>query len=50
MKKPVVKNDKRDRADHEAFSLSFDHRPVDGAPAAKFLQILKKKLERMEIS
>jgi len=30
-------------------SLSFDHRIVDGAPAAKFLQLLKNKLEAMEI-
>jgi pyruvate dehydrogenase E2 component (dihydrolipoamide acetyltransferase) len=30
-------------------SLSFDHRAVDGAPAARFLQILKHKLEDMSI-
>ncbi|MCC6148531.1 MAG: 2-oxo acid dehydrogenase subunit E2, partial [Anaerolineaceae bacterium] len=29
-----------------ALSLSFDHRLVDGAPAAKFLQRLKQYIER----
>jgi pyruvate dehydrogenase E2 component (dihydrolipoamide acetyltransferase) len=28
-------------------SLSFDHRIVDGAPAAMFLQKLKKRLETL---
>ncbi|RJP16643.1 MAG: hypothetical protein C4520_18165, partial [Candidatus Abyssobacteria bacterium SURF_5] len=28
-------------------SLSFDHRAVDGAPAARFLQILKRNLEEL---
>jgi pyruvate dehydrogenase E2 component (dihydrolipoamide acetyltransferase) len=27
-------------------SLSFDHRVVDGAPAARFLQYVKKLLEQ----
>ncbi|MBI5117149.1 2-oxo acid dehydrogenase subunit E2 [Candidatus Poribacteria bacterium] len=49
VKKPVVKNDKIEIAPIMKLSLSFDHRLVDGAPAAKFLQILKRKLERMEI-
>lgn len=29
-----------------ALSLSFDHRLVDGAPAAKFLQRVKQLIER----
>ena len=29
-------------------SLSFDHRLVDGAPAAAFLQKLKNKLEALD--
>jgi pyruvate dehydrogenase E2 component (dihydrolipoamide acetyltransferase) len=29
-----------------ALSLTFDHRVVDGAPAARFLQSVKRKIER----
>jgi pyruvate dehydrogenase E2 component (dihydrolipoamide acetyltransferase) len=29
-----------------ALSLTFDHRVVDGAPAARFLQSLRRKIER----
>lgn len=29
-----------------ALSLTFDHRVVDGAPAARFLQSIKRKIER----
>ncbi|UCD59327.1 MAG: 2-oxo acid dehydrogenase subunit E2 [Candidatus Hydrogenedentota bacterium] len=49
VKRPVVKEDRIDAAPVMKLSLSFDHRLVDGAPAAKFLQILKRKLETMEI-
>ncbi len=49
VKKPVVKDDKIEVALIMKLSLSFDHRVVDGAPAARFLQILKNKLETMEI-
>ncbi len=31
-----------------SLTLAADHRLVDGAPAARFLQILKKKLEEMD--
>ncbi len=48
-KKTVVKDDKIEIASVMKLSLSFDHRLVDGAPAARFLQILKKKLEQMEV-
>jgi pyruvate dehydrogenase E2 component (dihydrolipoamide acetyltransferase) len=29
-----------------ALSLTFDHRIVDGAPAARFLQNVSRKIER----
>ena len=29
-----------------ALSLTFDHRVVDGAPAARFLQALRRRIER----
>ncbi len=47
-KKPVVKHDKIEIAPIMKLSLSFDHRLVDGAPAAQFLQILKRRLEAMD--
>jgi len=49
VKKPVVKNDEIVAAPVMKLSLSFDHRLVDGAPAARFLQILKRRLETMEL-
>jgi pyruvate dehydrogenase E2 component (dihydrolipoamide acetyltransferase) len=30
-------------------SLTFDHRAVDGAPAARFLQEVVQQIERIEI-
>jgi len=47
-KKPVVRDDKIEIAPIMKMSLSFDHRLVDGAPAAQFLQILKRRLEAMD--
>jgi len=49
VKKPIVRDDMIGIAPIMKLSLSFDHRLVDGAPAAKFLQLLKKKLEAMAI-
>ena len=49
VKKPVVKNDEIVAAPVMKLSLSFDHRLVDGAPAARFLQILKRRLESMDL-
>ena len=40
--KPIMKEDKIQFIPHLGLSLTFDHRAVDGAPAAKFLQELNK--------
>ena len=45
VERPVVKAGKIEIAPIMKLSLSFDHRIVDGAPAARFLQLLKRKLE-----
>jgi pyruvate dehydrogenase E2 component (dihydrolipoamide acetyltransferase) len=45
--RPVVKSGKIEVAPIMKLSLSFDHRIVDGAPAARFLQLLKRKLETL---
>lgn len=44
-KKPVIVNEKLETRSMISLSLSFDHRIVDGAMAARFLQTLKEKLE-----
>jgi len=46
--RPVVKSGKIEVAPIMKLSLSFDHRIVDGAPAARFLQLLKKRLESLD--
>jgi pyruvate dehydrogenase E2 component (dihydrolipoamide acetyltransferase) len=46
-RKPIALDDRIEIAPVMKLSLSFDHRLVDGAPAARFLQILKNKLESM---
>ena len=46
--RPVVKSGKIEVAPTVKLSLSFDHRAVDGAPAARFLQLLKRKLETLD--
>ena len=45
VKKPVVVNDGIHIRPMMALTLAFDHRLVDGAPAARFLQRLKHLLE-----
>jgi pyruvate dehydrogenase E2 component (dihydrolipoamide acetyltransferase) len=49
VQKPVVKDGGIFIAPIMKLSLSFDHRVVDGAPAARFLQLLKRKIEEMEV-
>jgi len=47
-KEPVVKGAKVVAGDRLWLSLTFDHRIVDGAPAARFLEALGKKIETVE--
>ena len=45
-KEPVVVADDRIEARWQLpLSLTFDHRAIDGAPAARFLQTLRERLE-----
>jgi pyruvate dehydrogenase E2 component (dihydrolipoamide acetyltransferase) len=44
--KPVAVGGQVVVRDRVALSLSFDHRVVDGAPAARFLQRVKQLIER----
>jgi pyruvate dehydrogenase E2 component (dihydrolipoamide acetyltransferase) len=48
VERPVVKSGKIEVAPIMKLSLSFDHRIVDGAPAARFLQLLKRRLETLD--
>jgi pyruvate dehydrogenase E2 component (dihydrolipoamide acetyltransferase) len=44
--KPVVSQNEVVIRQMVTLSLSFDHRAIDGAPAAKFLQRIKQLVER----
>ena len=44
---PVVRGDRIEPGDQLSLSLTFDHRIVDGAPAARFLQELVRVLESL---
>ena len=44
---PVVKGKKVVVGDRLWLSLTFDHRIVDGAPAARFLEALRARIERL---
>jgi len=46
--KPVVINGKVEVKPMIMLSLSYDHRVVDGAPAAEFLLKIKEKIEKIE--
>ncbi|WP_456396398.1 2-oxo acid dehydrogenase subunit E2, partial [Thermococcus sp.] len=45
VEKPVVRDGRIEVAHVMTLSLTFDHRAIDGAPAAKFLQRLKHHIE-----
>ncbi len=45
-KRPVVVNDAIAIRPIIHLSLSYDHRVVDGADASRFLQVLKRELEK----
>jgi pyruvate dehydrogenase E2 component (dihydrolipoamide acetyltransferase) len=45
VKKPVVVDDRIDIRPRMSITLAFDHRLVDGAPAARFLQRVKNLVE-----
>ena len=45
LEKPIIHRDQITRGAMMFLSLTFDHRVVDGAPAAEFLQTVKKLLE-----
>jgi pyruvate dehydrogenase E2 component (dihydrolipoamide acetyltransferase) len=47
VERPVVRAGEIQVAPIMKLSLSFDHRVVDGAPAARFLRLLKRKLETL---
>ena len=47
-KEPVIKGAKVIAGDRLWLSLTFDHRLVDGAPAARFLEALRQKIETVE--
>ncbi|AHF79456.1 dihydrolipoamide acetyltransferase family protein [Thermococcus paralvinellae] len=48
VKKPVIKDGEIKICNVMNLSLSFDHRAIDGAPAARFLQKVKHYLENPE--
>ena len=47
MKEPVVKEAQVVIGDRLWLSLTFDHRIVDGAPAARFLEAVRGRIERL---
>jgi len=48
--KPIMKEDKIQFIPHIGLSLTFDHRAVDGAPAAKFLQELNTVITNFDLT
>jgi len=48
--RPVITGDEVEFVPHMGLSLTFDHRAVDGAPAAHFLVSLREKLATFEVT
>ena len=48
--KPIMKDDIVKFIPHLGLSLTFDHRAVDGAPAAKFLQELNMAIANLDLT
>ena len=48
--KPIMKEDKIQFIPRMGLSLTFDHRAVDGAPAAKFLQELNRLIANFDLT
>src|SRR5665648_739914 len=48
--KPIMKDNKIQFIPHIGLSLTFDHRAVDGAPAAKFLQELNRLIANFNLT
>jgi pyruvate dehydrogenase E2 component (dihydrolipoamide acetyltransferase) len=46
--KPVRRNGAVEFVDHIGLSLTCDHQVIDGAPGARFLQIVREKIEKIE--
>ena len=45
-RRPTVIEDRVEPRDQVVLSLTFDHRVVDGAPAARFLQTVRQFVEQ----
>jgi len=48
--KPIMKENDIKFIPHMGLSLTFDHRAVDGAPAAKFLQEINKMIANLDLA
>jgi len=48
--KPVLHGDEVEFVPHMGLSLTFDHQAVDGAPAARFLAVLREKLAAFDLT
>jgi pyruvate dehydrogenase E2 component (dihydrolipoamide acetyltransferase) len=46
--KPVRREGHVEFVDHIGFSLTCDHQVIDGAPGARFLRVLREKIEAIE--
>jgi pyruvate dehydrogenase E2 component (dihydrolipoamide acetyltransferase) len=46
--KPVRRDGKVEFVDAIGLSLTCDHQIIDGAPGARFLKVMKEKIENVE--